>query len=85
MKSIDFLNKLSSLDIPALARMTAQQAVKELNEGNEKPLEVTELEFNLLVRYANITPNNTHGTTWFRIFDELDNGKDIQIFNPWNK
>lgn len=83
MKAIDFLNKFTH-DNPAIARNLALQAVKELNEGNDKPLEVTELEFNLLVRIADITPNNTHGVLWFRIFDELDNGKDIQIFNAWN-
>lgn len=85
MKAIDFYNKFTDPKIPALARSIAQQAVKELNEGNEKPLELRELEFYLLTKFGNITPNETHGTKWFRIFDELGNGKDIQIFNPFNK
>lgn len=85
MKAIDFLNKLTDPKIPALARIIAQQAVKELNEGNEKPIEVNELEFNLLVKYAEIEPNKTHGTLWFRIFDNEHNSKDIQIQNPWKR
>ena len=85
MKAIDFYNKFTDPKIPALARSIAQQAVKELNEGNETPIEVNELEFNLLVRYAGIKPNKTHGTIWFRIFDNEQNSKDIQIQNPWKK
>jgi len=85
MKSIDFLNKFTDPKIPTLARSIAQQAVKELNEGNETPIEVNELEFNLLVKYAGITPNETHGIKWFRIFDNESNSKDIQIFNPWKR
>jgi hypothetical protein len=85
MKSIDFLNRFTDPKIPALARTLAQRAVRELNEGNEHPLQVNELEFNLLSRYAEIKPNDTHGTLWFRIFDEHDNSKDIQIYNAWKK
>lgn len=85
MKSIDFLNKFIDPKIPPLARSIAQQAVKELNEGNEKPLEVTELQFYLMAKYAEITPNETHGIKWFRIFDNQSNSKDIQIQNPWKR
>jgi len=85
MKAIDFYNKFTDPKIPALARSIAQQAVKELNEGNETPIEVNELEFNLIVRYAEIKPNKTHGTLWFRIFDELENSKDIQIQKSWKR
>jgi hypothetical protein len=85
MKAIDFLNKFIDPKIPPLARSIAQQAVKELNEGNETPLEVTELQFYLMAKFGNITPNETHGIKWFRIFDEQKNSKDIQIQNPWKR
>ena len=85
MKAIDFLNRFTDPSVPALARSIANRAVDELKEGNEKPVEITELEFYLLTRYADIVPNETHGTKWFRIYDELDNGKDIQIYNAWNR
>jgi len=83
MKAIDLLNKFTEPKIPALARKIVQRAVKELNDGNEKPIEVTELEFNLITKFADIKPNKTHGTLWFRIFDQHKNSKDIQIFNAW--
>lgn len=83
MKAIDFLNRFTDPKIPSLARTLAQRAVNELNEGNEHPLQVNELEFNLLSRYANVKPNLTHGTLWFRIYDQYDNSKDIQVYNAW--
>ena len=83
MKAIDLLNKFADLNIPTIARNIVEQAVRELNEGNEKPLQVTELEFYLVAKFAEVTPNETHGTKWFRIFDEQGNGKDIQIYNAW--
>lgn len=86
MKAIDFLNKFTDHSIPALARMKAQQAVSELNAGNFEPLELTEVEFNLVCRYADYQPiTPALGTDFIRIFDELDNGKDIQIFNAWKQ
>ena len=84
MKAIDFLNKFTDTKIPTLARSIAEKAVRELNEGNEKPLRVTELEFNMVTRYAGIKPNDTHGTLWFRIYDEFDNSKDVQIYNGYS-
>ena len=86
MKAIDFLNKFKDEKIPALARLKAQQAVSELNDGNFEPIELTEVEFNLVCRYADYQPiTPALGTDFIRIFDNLDNGKDIQIHNPWTK
>jgi len=85
MKSIEFLNRFTDTKIPAFVRLIAHRAVDELNHGNEKPIEVTEDEFKILVRYANITPNKTGDNLWFRIFDNESNGKDIQTFNAWKK
>jgi len=86
MKAIDFLNKFTDPKIPALARTIAQRAVNELNKGDFKPIEVTELEFNMVCRYADYQPiRPALGTDFIRIFDELDNGKDIQIQDPFRK
>lgn len=86
MKAIDFLNKFTSDEIPTLARMIAQKAVRELNEGNFDPVEVTELEFYLVSKYAEYQPiNPALGTKFIRIFDNEDNAKDIQILDPWKK
>ena len=83
MKSIDFLNKFIDPKIPALARTIAQLAVNELNKGDFKPIEVTELEFNMVCKYADYQPiKPALGTDFIRIFDSLDNSKDIQIHNP---
>lgn len=83
MKAIDLLNKFADPKIPTIARNIVERAVKELNEGNEKPIEVTELEFYLVAKFAEIKPNETHGTKWFRIYDDKDNSKDIQVYNAW--
>jgi len=85
MKAIDFLNRFTDAKIPAFVRLIAHRAVDELNNGNDTPIEVTEDEFKILVRYANITPNKTGDNLWFRIFDNESNGKDIQTFNAWKK
>jgi hypothetical protein len=86
MKAPIFLNRFREDSVPALARLIAFKAVNELNEGNFEPIEVTELEFELICRYADYQPiRPALGTDFIRIFDELDNGKDIQITDPFRK
>ena len=84
MKAPIFLNRFREDHIPALARLVAFRAVNELNEGNFEPIEVTELEFELICRYADYQPiKPALGADFIRIFDEMDNGKDIQIIDPF--
>lgn len=85
MKAIDFQNKYLDPKIPTFVRNIVEQAVTEINAGNFDSIELTEPEFYAVCRYGNITPNKTHTYDWFRIFDELDNGKDIEILNPYTK
>ena len=85
MKATQFELAMSDTKIPTFIRNIANRAVKELREGNEKPLEVTEDEFYAICKYSNLTPKKAAYTSFIRIYDELDNGKDIQIHNPFNK
>ena len=85
MKAIDMHNRFIDPSVPTIARNVVDRALSELRQGNETPLEVTELEFELVTRIAKIRPNSTGHTPWFRVYMDNGNSKDIQIYDPWKQ
>ena len=84
MKETEFQNKFLDKKIPTFVRNIADRVMDELRSGNFEKVSVTEDEFNMLCRYSGYKPIKPRlGTLFIRVFDEYDNGKDIQIFNPW--
>lgn len=85
MRATDLLNRFTDPRVPTIARNVVVAALDELRQGNETPFETTELEFEMVTRIANITPNRTGGTPWFRVHMDNGNSKDIQIHDPWRQ
>jgi len=79
MRNTDFQLRMSYINIPAYIRNTAQKALSTLKEVGNGSIEVTEKEFQLICKYAQVEPTKSSGYTFIRIEDELDNAVDIQV------
>ena len=79
MRNTDFQLRMSDPNIPAFIRLKAQLALSTLRQKGDGTIEVTEKEFALICKHAQIEPTKSSGYTFIRIYDELDNAVDIQV------
>lgn len=76
----DFMRIFADTKIPTIARNVTDRAVAELLKGNERPIDVTEVEWSLIARYSGLEPHKSGKYTFIRIHAD-GKEKDIQILN----
>lgn len=78
MKAQQVYELMTNPTVPALVRDKLQTALSLLRVNHEGHVNVNGFELDMIAKALKVKPHKCSGYTFIRIYDELDNGVDIQ-------